>query len=106
MVECVGLLSKLLQSDPIPLLVYLAIYLKVSAETPCVVVGDELVQQPFDKELECYSLDDVAEQNHDFTLADYRNIILLDRWCDLEIRSAGAINPEQVFASIFTTLVG
>ena len=98
MVECVGLLSESLQSEAVPLLVDLAVDLDVSAEAPCVVFGDELMQQSFDEQLERHSLDDIAEQDHILTLTDHRNVFLLDRRCFLEFSDESAIDPEQVLS--------
>ena len=48
--------------------------------------GDKLVQKPLNEQLKSHSLDDIAEQDHVFTLTDYGYVFLFDRRRFLKVR--------------------
>ena len=98
MVERVGLLCDLLQSETIPLLVDLSIDFQESTEASCVVVSDKLVQQPLDEQLESDSFGHIAQKYQVIALTHHWDVFLGDRRGLWKVSGERVIYPEQVLA--------
>ena len=105
MIEGVGLLCNLLQSEAIPLLVDLSIDFQEGAKTPRVVVSDELVQQPLDEQLECDSFGHVTQEHQVVTLTHHGDVFLGDQRGLRQVSGERAIYPEQVLAFVPLLLI-
>ena len=69
----------LLEAGSVPLIDDLAIDFKRRAEASTVVLGDYLVKQPVDEELESDSLDSLFKNDKVVALAHGCDVFLLDR---------------------------
>ena len=106
MIECEGLFSQLVKAHPVPLLEYFVIHLQEGGQTPAVMLCNELVKQPLDKELERNSLSHITKKDEIVALTDHRNIVFHDRRGCGQVIHQDFVDLQQILAVILVTFVG
>ena len=80
MVESVWYRSNLFKANSVPLFNDLPINFQERAQATTIMLGDNLMQKPVNKELECDSLYSLAEEDQVVALAYDWDVFFLDRW--------------------------